>query len=108
MRASGRLGWRGVAAVAFAATAVRAVTVTRGGPPHVALTSARHPSEAHGATGATQCTASRLRVSLTAGSGPGTRTSADHDRSAGVSVGTLEFTNVSSTACELSGYPGVA
>jgi len=108
MRASGRLGWRGVAAVAFAATAVLAVTVSRGGPPHVALTSARHPSEAHGASGATQCTASRLRISLTAGSGPGTRASAGHDRSAGASVSTLNFTNVSGTACALSGYPGVA
>ena len=55
MRASGRLrrqGWRGVVAVAFAATAVLAVTVSRGAPAHVALISARHPSRAHGAHGA--------------------------------------------------------
>ena len=109
MRASGRL-WRGVAGMAFAATAVVAVTVSRGGPAHVALTSARNPSEAHGATGATQCTASRLRISLGAGSGPGARASAGRGRSAGasVSVSTLEFTNVSGTACALSGYPEVA
>jgi hypothetical protein len=111
MRASGRL-WRGVAAIAFAATAVVAVTVSRGGPAHVALASARNPSEAHGATGAAQCTASRLRVSLGAGSAPGARASAGQGRSAGasvsVSVSTLEFTNVSGIACALSGYPGVA
>ena len=108
MRASGRL-WRGIAGIAFAATAVVAVTVSRGGPAHVALTSARNPSEAHGATGATQCTASRLRISLGAGSGPGARASAGRGRSAGasVSVSTLEFTNVSGTACALSGYPEV-
>ena len=104
MRASGRL-WRGVAAIAFAATAVVAVTVSRGGPAHVALTSARNPSEAQGAT---QCTASRLRISLGAGSGSGARAGAGRGRSAGVSVRTLEFTNVSGTACALSGYPGVA
>ena len=108
MRASGRL-WRGVAGMAFAATAVVAVTVSRGGPAHVALTSARNPSEAHGAT---QCTASRLRISLGAGSGPGARASAGRGRSAGasvsVSISTLEFTNVSGTACALSGYPEVA
>jgi hypothetical protein len=109
MRASGRL-WRGVAVIAFAATAVVAVTVSRGGPAHVALTSARNPSGVHGATGAAQCTASRLRVWLRAGSGPGTRASAGHGRGvgAGVSVSTLEFTNVSGTACALGGYPEVA
>jgi hypothetical protein len=111
MRASGRL-WRGVAAIAFAATAVVAVTVSRGGQAHVALTSARNPSAAHGATGATQCTASRLRISLGAGFGHGARASAGRGRSAGasvsVSISTLEFTNVSGTACALSGYPEVA
>jgi len=94
MRASGRLGWLGGAAVAFAATAVLAVTVSRGGPAHVALTSTQQPGGAHGASGAAQCAASRLRISL------GT--------SAGASVSTLEFTNVSGTACALSGYPAVA
>jgi len=111
MRASGRLGrqgWRGVAAVAFAATAVLAVTVSRGGPGHVALTSARHPGKALVARGAAQCATSRLRISLATGSGPGTRASAGHGRIAGAGVSTLEFTNVSGVACALSGYPGVA
>ena len=111
MRASGRLGrqgWRGVAAVAFAATAVLAVTVSRGGPGHVALTSARHPGKALVARGAAQCATSRLRISLATGSGPGTHASRGHGRSAGISVSTLEFTNVSGIACALSGYPGVA
>ena len=111
MRASGRLGrqgWRGVAAVAFAATAVLAVAVSRGAPAHVALTSSRHPSGAPGASGAAQCATSRLRISLTTGSGPGTRASAGHGRIAGAGVSTLEFTNVSGVACALSGYPGVA
>src|SRR5215472_3175403 len=111
MRAFGRLGrqgWRGVAAVAFAATAVLAVTVSRGGPAHVALTSARHPSRAHGANGTAQCAASKLRISLSTGSGPGTRVSAGRGRSGGATISTLEFTNVSGTACALSGYPAVA
>jgi len=111
MRASGRLGrqgWQGVAAVAFAATAVLAVAVSRGAPAHVALTSSRHPSGAPGASGAAQCATSRLRISLTTGSGPGTRASAGHGRIAGAGVSTLEFTNVSGVACALSGYPGVA
>jgi len=111
MRASGRLGrqgWRGVAAVAFAATAVLAVAVSRGAPAHVALTSSRHPSGAPGASGAAQCATSRLRISLTTGSGPGTRASAGHGRIAGAGDSTLEFTNVSGVACALSGYPGVA
>jgi hypothetical protein len=117
MRASGRLGrqgWRGVAAVAFAATAVLAVIVSRGAPTHVALTSARHPSRAHGASGAhgaheaAQCATSRLRISLETGSGAGTRASTGRGRSAGISVTTLEFTNVSGMACALSGYPAVA
>jgi Domain of unknown function (DUF4232) len=108
MRASGRLGWRGVAVVAFAATAVLAVTVSRGAPAHVALTSARHPSRAHGASGAAQCATSRLRIWLGTDSGPGTRATAGQGRSAGASVSTLEFTNVSGTACGLSGYPEVA
>jgi len=111
MRAAGRLGrqgWRGVAAVAFAATAVLAVTVSRAAPAHLALTSARHPSRAHGASGAPRCATSRLRISLSTGAGPGTRASAGHGSSAGASVRTLDFTNVSGTACALSGYPAVA
>jgi hypothetical protein len=107
MKASGRL-WRGVAAIAFAATAVVAVTVNRGGPAHVALTSARHPSAGHGPSGAAQCAASVVRIWLGANSGPGLRASAGHGLSAGASVSTLEFTNVSGTACALSGYPEVA
>jgi len=111
MRAFGRLGrqgWRGVVAVAFAATAVLAVAVSRGAPAHVALASSRHPSRALGASGAAQCATSRLRISLTTGSGPGARASAGHARSADAGVSTLEFTNVSGVACALSGYPGVA
>jgi len=114
MRASGRLGrqgWRGVAAVAFAATAVLAVIVSRGGPAHVALASERHPSGSHGASGASgtaHCAASRLRVWLSRDSGPGTPASAGQGSSAGATTSTLEFTNVSGTACALSGYPAVA
>jgi hypothetical protein len=99
MRASGRLGWRCVAAAAFAATAVLAVTVSRGAPTHVALTSARHPGSARGASGTAQCATSRLRIWLGTGS-------AGQGRSARAS--TLEFTSVSHAACALSGYPEVA
>lgn len=104
MRASVRLGWRIAAAVAFAATAALAVTLTRGAPMRAALTSAKHTAsthtaKGHGADGTAQCATSRLHISVGAGA-PGA------DRA--VTGYRLEFTNVSGAACTLSGYPEVA
>lgn len=104
MRASALLGWRIAAVVVFGVTAALAVTLTRGAPPHAALTSARHPGHpgqaAHpGQAGAravaAPCVASGLRISI--GAGP---------RAAGSYP--LVFTNVSRASCTLSGYPAVA
>lgn len=104
MRAGASRLWRVATAAAFGATAVVAVILTRGAPVSAALTSegasgTHAPAPSSGAgptrTGAADCTATGLRVSL----GPGTRVTAAVTRYA------LEFTNVSGAACALAGYP---
>jgi hypothetical protein len=112
MRATVRLGWRvaaAAAAVAFAGTAALAVTLTRGGPTDVALTSAKHTVKGHTVKGhavkehsgnsAPRCATSRLHITVGVDA-----------RAAGRAVSgyRLEFTNVSGAACILSGYPKVA
>jgi hypothetical protein len=101
MRASVRLGWRVAAIAAFAATAALAVTLTRGGSEHAALTSAKHVTKQRAAAGAPRCAASRLRISvgIAAGTGPSALR---------VTWYRLDFTNVSGVTCTLSGYPEVA
>jgi hypothetical protein len=104
MRATARYGWRIAAVVAFGATAALAVTLSRGAPLPAALTSARHDAglaRSHEGAGAPRCTTSSLRISVGAGAGATT---------AGRTVTryALGFTNVSSAACALDGYPGVA
>ena len=101
MRASVRLGWRVAAIAAFAATAALAVTLTRGGSEHAALTSAKHVTKQRAAAAAPRCAASRLRISVgsAAGTGPGALR---------VTWYRLDFTNVSGVTCTLSGYPEVA
>ena len=47
MRAGASLGWRVATAMAFVATAALAVTLTRGGPLHVALTSEKGAGTQH-------------------------------------------------------------
>jgi len=101
MRASVRLGWRVAAIAAFAATAALAVTLTRGGSEHAALTSAKHVTKQRAVAGAPRCAASRLRISV--GIAAGTAPSALR-----VTRYRLEFTNVSGVTCTLSGYPEVA
>lgn len=99
-----RVAWRVAAAVAFAATAALAVTLTRGAPLQTALTSARNTG--HGGAAAVAhrhrpgpaCRASGLRIWVSGGGGVTSR--AD-----GAAV---EFTNTSGAACTMSGYPQVA
>ena len=100
MRASVRLGWRVAAIAAFAATAALAVTLSRGAPMPAALTTAKHVAKQHAAT-TPRCAPSRLRISV--GTAASTGASAP-----GVTRYRLEFTNVSSATCALSGYPEVA
>jgi len=97
MRASARLGWRIAAVVLFGVTATLAVVLTRGAPMHAALTMTTHPGHpgqaAHAA--AAPCAASGLRISI--GAGPQAASSYR-----------LDFTNLSSSSCTLTGYPVVA
>lgn len=100
MRASVRVAWRVAAAVAFAATAALAITLTRGASLHTSLIARNSSSSTRdtvaGATraptGPPRCALSRLDVSIVS-------TRAAH---------ALEFTNTSGIACTLSGYPQVS
>jgi hypothetical protein len=103
MRAGVSLGWRVATAVAFAATAALAVTLSRGAPIHVALTSDKDRTTQHTAVprppmAGAACAESGLRISL----GPGARVTAVITRYP------LDFTNVSDSPCTLAGYPEVS
>ncbi len=113
MRASVRVAWRVAAAVAFAATAALAITLTRGTSLHASLISAGNsttaPREAVAGSGHAQgvppqCAPSRLDVSIDSAAA---RIVASHDHVylTGIPV---EFTNTSPMACTLSGYPQVS
>jgi hypothetical protein len=96
----GHIGWRVIAVVAFAGTAALAVTLT-----HVPA----HPAAATLSSTFTQtpCATSGLEAWLglgTTGSPPGT---GQRPQLAPGTTYTLEFTNVSSRACSLYGYPQV-
>jgi hypothetical protein len=96
----GHIGWRVVAVVAFAGTAALAVTLTR--------VPAR-PAQATLSSNLTQtpCATTGLEAWLglgTTGSPPGT---GHRPQLAAGTTYTLEFTNVSSRACSLYGYPEV-
>ena len=109
MTASVRLGWRVAAIAAFAATAALAVTLTRGGSEHAALTSAKHVTKQRAAGGAPRCATPRLRISVGTGAGTGASTGTSTGASAPRETRyRLEFTNVSGVTCTLSGYPEVA
>lgn len=95
MRASARVAWRVAAAVAFAATAALAVTLTQGAPLRTALTSARNTGHSGLA-----CQMSGLRIRVIGGDGGDSVV----PRVGGAAV---EFTNTSDTACTMSGYPQV-
>jgi hypothetical protein len=119
MRASVRVAWRVAAAVAFAATAALAITLTRGTSLHAALISARNSSSStrdtiagakHPHGGPPQCAMSRLDVSIVSTDAAGTpsaRIVASHDHVYLVGI-PVEFTNTSGIACTLSGYPQVS
>lgn len=98
MRASARVAWRVAAAIAFAATAALAITLTRGTAMHAALISSRNSPPAardasaaarHPQTGPPRCALPRLDVSIAGTAG-------------------VEFTNNSGTTCTLSGFPRVS
>jgi hypothetical protein len=108
MRAGASLGWRVATAMAIVATAVLAVSLGHGAPIKAALTSDKGASATHAsspqAAGASPaadvtalCAVSGLRISL----GPAARVTAEMMRYP------LDFTNVSSAACTLAGYPQV-
>jgi len=95
----GQIGWRVTAVVAFAGTAALAVTLT-----HVPV----RPTQATLSSNLTQtpCATSGLEAWLglgTTGSPPGT----GQRPLLAAGTYTLEFTNVSSRACSLYGYPEV-
>ena len=114
MRSSARVAWRVAGAVAFVATATLAVASSRGAPLAASLVSAhhgfpghessatRHENSAarHGSSAARHgpapapCAASRLRIWISGG-GPTPRYA-------------VRFTNLSPTACTLTGYPSVS
>jgi uncharacterized protein DUF4232 len=96
----GHIGWHVIAVVAFAGTAALAVTLT-----HVPA----HPAAATLSSNFTQaaCAPSGLEAWVglgTTGSPPGT---GHRPQLAAGTTYTLEFTNVSSRACSLYGYPEV-
>lgn len=96
----GHIGWRVIAAVAFAGTAALAVTLTR---------VPAHPAAATLSSNLTQvpCAPSGLKAWVglgTTGSPPGT---GQRPQLVAGTTYTLEFTNVSSRACRLHGYPQV-
>jgi hypothetical protein len=113
MRGAAGVAWRIGAAVAFGATAALAVTLTRA-PMHAALTSNRNATATpniiagkHARPGLPECGASRLDISIALANvsvGDASRRMANL-----AAIGfPLDFTNVSATACTLSGYPQVA
>jgi uncharacterized protein DUF4232 len=116
MRASVRIAWRVAAAVAFAATAALAITLTRGPSQNAALITASNvPSPATGAIAGEarvrgeppRCALSRLDVSIAGAGARAARIVASHAHVylTGIPV---EFTNTSGAACTLSGYPQVS
>lgn len=92
MRTAVRLVWRGTAVLAFGATAALAVTLNRPAQAPAAMTTVTH------ARSFPRCTTARLSVSLAPVARAGS----------GMSEYPVEFTNISSAPCTLTGYPQVA
>jgi len=88
MRPAVRYAWRGVAMVAFGATAALAVTLNRPAAVPAAMTTSAQPVP--------RCAAARLAVSLA------------HGADAEGGWYPVDFTNISRGACTLTGYPDVA
>jgi hypothetical protein len=100
MRAGASLGWRFVVVVAFGATAVVAVIVSKGGPVGASVATAQAAAATQPAA-VPRCTAAALRITLGAG------TPATGSDGASVTAYPLNFTNVSGAPCALLGYPAV-
>ena len=104
MRAGASLGLRVATAVAFAATAVLAITLNRGAPMHATLASEkghgtpRTAAATRSPATAPRCGTSGLRISV----GTGSRVTT------AVTRYPLDFTNVGGAPCTLTGYPQVA
>jgi hypothetical protein len=93
-----RLAWRAAGVVAFGATAALAVVLSSHAPMRASLISASGPGGGHGhprTSAAGRCTDAAIDVWVGVGAARPNRVD-------------LEFTNVSHSACELRGYPGVA
>ena len=102
-----RLAWRVAGIAAFGATAALAVTLSSHTPMRASLISARNPGGGHSNPRSSpvghpvgHCTDAAIGVWL--GVGPAARPSPASSPRVD-----LEFTNVSHSACELRGYPGV-
>jgi hypothetical protein len=93
MRASAHVAWRVAAAVAFAATAALAVTLTRAAPLRTALTSVRNTPHSGLA-----CPTSGLRIWVNDWG----------DVMPRITSAAVEFTNTSGAVCTITGYPQVA
>jgi len=125
---SSRVAWRGAAVVAFAGTAALAVILSRGAPMDTAsFVSARGGGGATQAPAATQTSGAKAAGTKTSGTTtstsktPGSTKQANDDQ-AGCDTSRLririsggpgmryavEFTNVSPSACSLTGYPSVS
>jgi Protein of unknown function (DUF4232) len=116
MRASVRVAWRVAAAVAFAATAALAITLTRGPALDASLVSAHNGSSStrdtiggsgHAPGVPPQCAPSRLDVSIISTGALSSRVVASHGHVYQVGI-PVEFTNTSAAACTLTGYPAVS
>ncbi len=96
----GQIGWRVIAVVAFAGTAALAVTLTR---------VPAHPAEATLSSNLTQvpCATSGLKAWVGLGTTGSPRGTGHRPQLGAGATYTLEFTNVSSRACSLYGYPEV-
>jgi Protein of unknown function (DUF4232) len=97
----GHIGWRVIAAVAFAGTAALAVTLSR---------APARPAPASLSSNLTQspCATSWLEAWLGLAQTTASVTGAGDRLGPGGTYYTLEFTNISSRACSLYGYPEVS
>jgi hypothetical protein len=116
-----RLAWRAAGVAAFGATAALAVMLSSHAPTRASLISARDAGGGHNhprTSAVARCTDAAIDVWL--GVGPAGQASqaslagqasqasqASQADQAGQGYLDLEFTNISGSACELRGYPGV-
>jgi hypothetical protein len=115
MRGTAGVAWRFGAAFAFAATAALAVILTRA-PTHAATSTRNTPVTTNIAAGGKharpalpECGASGVDISIALANASAAGGDASRRMANLAAIGfPLDFTNVSTTACILSGYPEVA